>query len=227
MKTKNRIWPYLFLIMGVILILVNKCEKDEEEEKITDEDGNVYTSVTIGTQVWMVENLKTTKFNDGSSIPNIKDGSAWGSLTTPGYCWYDNDMANKSTYGALYNWYTINNYKLCPDGWHIPTDAEWTILINYLGGENVAGGKLKEVGTSHWISPNNGAADEFGFTALPGGYCADNGDFNYIDHYGVWWCSPECSPATAWDQTLFFDRSGVLSECDDKKYGFSVRCLGD
>ena len=119
---------------------------------VTDDDGNVYHSVTIGTQVWMVENLKTTKYNDGTSIPLVTDATDWHNLLTPGYCWNNNDEATyKATYGALYNWYTVNTGNLCPTGWHVPGDAEWTTLTTYLGGEDVAGGKLKEVGITHWL----------------------------------------------------------------------------
>ena len=115
---------------------------------VTDIDGNVYHTVTIGTQTWMVENLKTTKYNDGTAIPLVTDSTAWLNLTTPGYCWYNNDAATyKNTYGALYNWFTVNTSKLAPSGWHVPTDAEWTTLITYLGGETVAGGQMKSTGT--------------------------------------------------------------------------------
>jgi uncharacterized protein (TIGR02145 family) len=144
-----------------------------KSDAITDADGNYYNIVTIGTQTWMAENLETTKYNDGNNIPNISDNVAWSNLTTPGYCWYNNDDSTyKNLYGALYNWYTVNRGKLCPIGWHVPTDAEWTTLTTYLGGESVAGGRLKETGTMHWVSPNVGAINETGFTALPGS-CRD------------------------------------------------------
>jgi uncharacterized protein (TIGR02145 family) len=138
---------------------------------VTDTDGNVYHTVIIGTQEWMVENLKTRRFNDGSAIPLVASSSAWPTLTTAGYCWYNNDSAaNSATYGALYNWFAVNAGKLAPTGWHVPSDSEWNVLITYLGGESVAGGRLKEAGTVHWNSPNAGATNEFGFTALPGGH---------------------------------------------------------
>ena len=131
---------------------------------VNDVDGNTYNVVAIGTQVWMAENLKTTKYKNGTAIPLITDLTAWMSLTTPGYCWYD------ATYGALYNFYTLSTGSLCPTGWHIPSDAEWTTLTDYLGGETVAGGKLKETGTAHWTTPNSGATNAFGFKGLPGVY---------------------------------------------------------
>src|SRR5450759_4787246 len=119
-----------------------------QAQTVKDIDGNVYKTVTIGKQVWMVENLKTTKYNDGITIPLVIDNTAWTDLITPKYSWFNNDIANKEVYGALYNWYTVNTNKLCPKGWHIPTDEEWTTLTTYLGGEGVAGGKLKETGTT-------------------------------------------------------------------------------
>ena len=136
---------------------------------VTDVDGNVYNTVTIGTQCWLQENLKTTKYKDGTSIPLVTDNSAWGSLSTPGYCWYNNDDTYKNTYGALYNYYTVLTNNLCPSGWHVATEREWSTLVTYLGGASIAGGKLKESGTTHWVTPNTGANNETGFIALPGG----------------------------------------------------------
>jgi uncharacterized protein (TIGR02145 family) len=168
MKKNYRIWFYPLIIMG--LAFLDKCEKDDE---ITDKDDNTYTAVTIGTQVWIIENLKTTKYNDGTTIPNITDNEVWANLTTPGYCWYDNDASTfKAIYGALYNWYAVNTGKLCPLGWHIPTRDDYTTLMLFLDTDgtwdnNDAGGKLKETGTIHWLSPNIGATNESGFTALP------------------------------------------------------------
>jgi uncharacterized protein (TIGR02145 family) len=194
MKTKNKMWLYLLLLLGLVLIL-NNCKKTQENTSgsITDKDGNVYTSVTIGTQVWMVQNLKTTKLNDGNPIPDIIDNIAWLSLTTPAYCWYNNDASTyKKDYGALYNWYTVKTGKLCPSGWHVPSNEEWITLRTYLGGEAIAGGKLKESGTSHWQSPNTGATNESGFTALPGGGRRNVGSGNEgkFDGQGIdcsWW----------------------------------------
>ncbi|MGB7568216.1 MAG: FISUMP domain-containing protein, partial [Chitinivibrionales bacterium] len=161
---------------------------------LSDADGNVYTTVTIGAQTWMVQNLKTTTYNDGTSIPLVTDSIAWFNLSTPGYCWYNNDVANKATYGALYNWYTVNTGKLAPAGWHVPTDSEWTVLFTYLGSDTLgnAGGKLKEAGTLHWLSPNTNATNESGFSALPGGFrvpLSSYSIFNNMSTDGVWWSS--------------------------------------
>ena len=135
----------------------------------TDFDGNNYPVGQIGTQIWMVENLKTTRYNDGTDILSITDNTTWENLITPGYCFYNNGVVNKNTYGALYNWYAVNTGKLAPKGWHVPTNDEYTTLITFLGGESVASSKLKESGTSHWQSPNTEATNQSGFTALPGG----------------------------------------------------------
>jgi len=142
-----------------------------ETGSVTDIDGNVYQTVKIGNQWWMMENLKVTSYRNGEAIPNVTDTTEWYNLTTGAYCYYDNDAYNTTIYGRLYNWYSINDSRsIAPTGWHVPTDEEWTTVINYLGGESVAGGKLKENGTTHWTSPNNGATNESGFSALPGGY---------------------------------------------------------
>jgi len=215
--------------MGLVLILTNSCKKEEEETGgLTDKDGNVYTSVTIGTQEWMVENLKTTKYNDGSSIPLVTGNAEWEALTTPGYCWYDNDITNKTPYGALYNWYAVNTGKLCPTGWHVPTDAEWTTLTTYLGGESVAGGKLKEAGTTHWASPNTGAMDEYDFMALPGGgRYGGSGYFSDVGYYGYWWSSTGYDATLAWFRLISCDYEAVGYGSYYKRYGLSVRCVKD
>jgi uncharacterized protein (TIGR02145 family) len=176
----------------------------------------------------MATNLKTTKYNDGTTIPLVTDGAAWVALSTPGYCWYNNDAATyKATYGALYNWYTVNTGKLCPTGWHVPTNAEWTTLTTYLGGESVAGGKLKESGTAHWDSPNTGATNETGFSALPGGLRdqLNGGPFINIGFGGYWRSSNEYIGYDAQYWGMFSDRSYVWTINADKRSGYSVRCL--
>lgn len=200
-----------------------------ELNTVTDIDGNIYHTVTIGTQVWMVENLKTTKYNDGTSIPNVTtDNTVWTNLLTPGYCWYNNDETTyKSTYGALYNWYTVNTGKLAPLGWHVPTDTEWTTLTTYLGGGSIAGGKLKETGTSHWSSPNTGATNETGFTAIPVGGRGNYGAFGSIGYDGNWWSSAEGSAGNAWSWYLVYNLSNVARFNYLKSCGFSVRCVRD
>jgi len=196
---------------------------------VTDIDGNVYKTITIGTQTWMAENLRTTKYRDGTAIPNVTDNTAWSNLTTPAYCWYSNDASSyKSRYGALYNWYAVNTGMLAPTGWHVATDAEWTTLTTFLGGESVAGGKLKETGTVNWGSPNTGATNSSGFTALPGG-CRFNydGAFNYAGYDGNWWSSAEDGTNFAWFRTMYYNYGIVFRNNYYKHYGFSVRCIRD
>jgi uncharacterized protein (TIGR02145 family) len=218
----------LGIVNVIVLVITISCEKDNNNTLI-DKDGNLYSTVTICKQVWMVENLKTTKFNDGTEIPQVKSNSTWIDLTTPGYFWYYHDQSiYGNTYGALYNWYAVETDKLCPCGWHIPTDDEWTILINYLGGESVAGGKLKETGTTHWLSPNTGATNENGFTSLPGGfrdyYVAG---FNRIGDVGIWWSSTDSTASLALYRSMFYNFSDVERYVNSKKSGISVRCIKD
>jgi len=195
---------------------------------VQDQDRERYKIVTIGTQVWMKENLRTTKYNDGTSIPLITDGKTWKELSTPAYCWYDDDAASqKGTYGALYNWYTVNTGKLCPKGWHVPSDAEWATLTTFLGGESVAGGKLKEAGTAHWIKPNKGSTNETAFTSLPGGYRHFDGTYYYVGGNGYWWSSSENTTEEAWGETMSYGNAYVYRSFGLKKNGFSVRCLQD
>jgi uncharacterized protein (TIGR02145 family) len=177
----------------------------------------------------MGENLKTTHFNDGTAIPEVTNTAEWGNLLTPGYCWYNNnDAANKVTYGALYNWPSVSSGKLCPAGWHVPGDAEWTVLTYHLGGISFAGGKLKEAGTTHWLAPNLAATNETGFTALPGGYRSENA-FLDIGEYGSWWSSSEMKsmPLFAYHRSMKYNSSNLSQEYYPKVGGMSVRCLKD
>ena len=193
---------------------------------VTDIDGNIYQYITIGTQTWMVENLKTTRYNDGAAIPLITDNTAWGALRTPGYCWYNDSTTYRSTYGALYNWYAVNTGKLAPTGWHVPTDAEWTALTTYLGGETVAAGPLKSTGTTYWLSPNTGATNSSGFSALPGG-CRNDVTFTNIGYYGYWWSSTAMDATNSWSRYMNYSYAYVYrntSYCYNV-YGFSVRCV--
>ncbi len=197
---------------------------------ITDLDLNVYNTITIGTQTWMMENLKTTKFNDNTSIPLVTAPNTWAELTTSAYCYYNNDVPTfpsiKVTYGALYNWFTVNSGKLCPTGWHVPTDAEWTTLTTYLGGENVAGGKLKETGISLWQSPNTGATNETGFSSRPGGLRDQSGSFGGIGGSCYLWSATEINTSYVWARYLYYSSSVVnRGGSIDKQFGFSVRCL--
>lgn len=197
---------------------------------IADFDGNIYKTVKIGTQVWMKENLRTTKYRYGFAIPNVTNLTDWASTGTGAYCWYDNNIANKNIYGALYNWHAVNTGNLCPIGWHVPTDAEWTTLITYLGGETVAGGKLKEAGITHWASPNTGATNESGFTALPAacrftGTALDPEGFAGIKSGGIWWSASEYDVTNAWASSVIFNDSKSFKGHLLKNIGNSVRCI--
>ncbi|MFZ4726743.1 MAG: fibrobacter succinogenes major paralogous domain-containing protein, partial [Paludibacter sp.] len=205
---------------------------------ITDIDGNVYTSVTIGTQTWMVENLKTTKYNDGTAIPLVTDGTAWVALATPGYCWYNNDAAsNKTTYGAMYNWYAVNNAKLAPAGWHVATDAEWTTLESYVSNHLVTSSSIAKAlaAKTNWasytstgtIGDNITLNNSSGFSALPGGYRYYDGTYDNIGYYGYWWSSTEGDTTSAWLRYLTYHNSYLYRNNITKSYGFSVRCVRD
>ncbi len=195
---------------------------------VTDIEGNVYKTINIGTQIWMAENLKTTKYSNGDPIPNVTDGY-WTSLTTGAYCWYNNDAAIKAIYGGLYNWYAVaDSRNIAPTGWHVPTDAEWTTLTTFLGGDAIAGGKLKETGATHWLNENVGATNESGFTDLPGGFrFGDNGAFGYFGNTCENWSNTQIGLSYA--RHIYMIRSDYtcLRSSADKRSGFSVRCVRD
>lgn len=188
---------------------------------IVDIDGNVYHSVNIGNQIWMVENLKTTKYRDGTPITNITDDMEWTFLSTGAYCDYDNNVNNSTLYGRLYNCYAVNNSKnLAPTGWHVPTREEWDILIEFLGGIEVAGKKLKDIGTT----------DSFGFSALPAGRRTDFFvGFEDLGSFGYWWSANEyfMSSFTYYCVSLYFEGNGVYFDDDYSGCGLSVRCIKD
>jgi uncharacterized protein (TIGR02145 family) len=191
--------------------------------QVTDYDGNIYNTITIGTQLWMQENLKTTHFRDGTSIPNVTS-SAWGSLVTPAYVWNNNDISYKNPYGAMYNYFAVlDNHNLCPAGWHVPTANEWSLLETYLGGSSLSGGKLKESGNAHWQAPNTGATNESGFTALPGGHHL-TGYFSAPGTEGFYWSSTMSGSNVS--ECGMVNTNGDLQKSDFSSIsGISVRCL--
>lgn len=207
----------------------------ELQKSVTDIDGNEYCTVKIGNQVWMAENLRVTRYNDGTDIPLVTDNNLEWSSNSPRYCWYNNNEADyKDTYGALYNWYVLDSAynggkNVCPEGWHVPTEFEWTILMNYLGGKTDAGGKLKETGTEFWNSPNVGANNEFNFSAIAGGERTSSGRFGQIGVFGFWWSASEiCAPeimACYW--YMHFNTSELSTGGARKGHGFSIRCVKD
>jgi uncharacterized protein (TIGR02145 family) len=190
-----------------------------------DNDGNNYSTVQIGTQVWMAENLKTTKYRNDAPIPNVTDQVAWGNLTTGAYCNSNNDGNLWTTYGRLYNWFAVNDGRnISPTGWHVPTDNEWSILTSYLGGASYSY-KLIETGTTHWLAPNTDATNETGFTGLPGGYRDSGGIFISIGVEADWWCSTEQGVDAAWARRIFNNSLSLGSLSTSKRNGYSVRCI--
>ncbi|OFX37771.1 MAG: hypothetical protein A2X08_01830 [Bacteroidetes bacterium GWA2_32_17] len=197
-------------------------------QTVTDYDGNIYNTITIGTQIWTKENLKVTHYPDGILIPNITDSIQWKNLTTSAYCNYNNTDSFANIYGHLYNWYAVNYVKnVCPSGWHVPSDFEWVTLTTYLGGENVAGGKMKEAGTTHWSNPNTGATNSSGFTALPGGDRNNSGGFENIGKSCLFWSSIQFNDLNALYRYLNYYSTEAITVSSFKTYGFSVRCLKD
>jgi uncharacterized protein (TIGR02145 family) len=234
------------IIIITFLFSLISCKKDSSSSPppslkisnstVTDIDGNVYETVTIGTQVWMTSNLKTTKYNDGTDIPLVTANTDWGNLSSPGYCWSNNDIAYKNIYGALYNWYTVNTGKLCPTGWHVPTIDEFSTLIAYAGGGSLACKKLKETGISHWRYDKYYGSDRndpFGFAALPGGYRVPQpnepfliGNFQEQEKMGYWWSSTE-DKGTSYKLNFEIRSDYANTFGADPKWGLSVRCIRD
>jgi len=185
-------------------------------------------TIVIGTQQWMKENLDVVTYRNGDVIPQVTDATAWAALTTGAWCYYNNDVANGAIYGKLYNWYAVNDTRgLAPTGWHVPTDTEWTILTDKLGGTSVAGGKMKSVGTTRWTTPNASATNESGFTGLPGGFRDGDGSFVNVGYFGYWWSSSEYATTFAWYRNLYYNYGDAYRNDYNKKNGFSVRCLRD
>jgi len=226
--------------MAFAIMLSISCKKENNENNnqpekgiLNDIDGNVYITIKIGNKWWMAENLKTTKFRDNTAIPLVTNDTAWNNMTSSGYCWYDNDSSTyKADYGALYNYFAIETGKLCPTGWHIPTFSEWKELFTFLGSSNiefgnsvsstVAGVKLLEEGTTHWIAPNSEATNESGFTALPGGARMYSSFF--IGERGYWWIRSENN---GYYRVLMFPDGGIDIWYGASNDGYSVRCIKD
>lgn len=228
MKKYQKLSVTAVLVASTVLIMVTGCKKDNDADIINDIDGNAYHTVTIGSQIWLRENLMTTKLNDGTLITTETGNNEWASLNlslTPGYCWYGNNQANKSTYGALYNYAAVTTNKLCPAGWHVPSEVEWKNLRDLAGGEPNAGGKLKEKGTVHWNSPNTGATDDFGFTALPSGERYEDGGYVYLGINNNFW-STTIGPGTdPYGVRLYHDGQEFHMSEFHKGRGLSVRCI--
>jgi uncharacterized protein (TIGR02145 family) len=239
------------------IAMIASCKKDSDDSAVIppdsnygqpgnggyDQQGNPFTSVIIGSQEWMSKNLSVVIYTDGTPIPKVTDQNVWASLTTGAWCWFLNDSANYAAiYGRLYNWYAVAGIhnaasesnaslrkKLAPSGWHVATDAEWTVLSNQLGGEDLAGGKMKTTGnieasTGLWLSPNTGATNISSFSAVPGGY-RNQWFFEFNKYEGVWWSSSEVDAGRAWTRSLNYDSDDLVRGIGNAGYGYSVRCL--
>jgi len=225
---------HVFFIAAVgICMLFGGCD---EASYVTDIDGNVYKTVTIGDQEWMAENLKTSSYDNGDPIANVTDDTQWGSQTEGAWCSYENDQVNELMYGKLYNWYAVvDSRNVCPSGWHVPTDEDWTVLTDFLGGDAVASGKLKatgtlESGTGLWKDPNTDADNTSGFSGLPGGYRFGSGGFGFINEMGAWRSSTmpvERPERGAWSRFLNYNSTTVFRGHADLPLGLSVRCVRD
>ena len=240
MKKKVNYFIYSMTLMGIFLIISSSCNKKEESNNnpnaiaMTDIDGNTYHAVIIGTQEWMIENLKVTKYQNGDPVTNVKDQHEWGYLPdgTGAYCVYENDSSYNSTYGVLYNWYAVNDVrKLAPVGWHVPSNAEWNTLFTFLKGEDIACGKMKSTGnrqdgTGLWNKPNTGATNSSRFTAFPGGYR----DYDYFDglyESACFWTSEQDHDQMAGIIVLYYNKENLSLAVSSEHLGCSIRCIKD
>lgn len=212
--------------------ILSKADVDAtmlQMQGVKDIDNNVYETVQIGNQIWMAENLRVSRYNDGSPIPLITAGSTWSSITTPGYCWYENGPTD---YGALYNWWAVDQFStggknVCPVGWHVPSEAEWATLSGQLGGDPVAGGKMKETGIANWYQPNAQASNESGFHALPSGFRFSNGAFFGERFNCGFWSSTQFFLTDAWSRLLEYHNDDLVKFASEKDTGLAIRCVKD
>jgi uncharacterized protein (TIGR02145 family) len=219
-----------FILTATILLTLLICcdNKDKAPGPVSDFEGNTYKTVRIGSQVWMAESLRTRTFNDGTEISYIADAADWGELTTPGFCWYNNDEASyKDTFGALYNFYAVISGNLCPAGWHVPSRDEWQQLRDVLGDTLTGGGKLKEEGTLHWNHPNSGATNITGFTAMPAGIRYLEGTFSSLSSFTSFWSSTVYDINNGWYFSLYYNDAVAGMNKTSQRDGFSVRCVKD
>ena len=216
-------------ILTVLVCIAVCCRKDEKPpDPVNDIEGNSYKTVKIGTRIWMAENLKTKSYNDGTEIPLISEASTWSKLTTPGYCWYENNETEyKETYGALYNGYTINTGNLCPAGWHVPEKEEWQQMIEFLTDSITGGGELKETGTTCWLTPNKGASNVTGFKALASGIRYLEGSYSLLFYSACFWSATETGVKDEWFISLYYGDATISLNHRSKNHGFSVRCIKD
>jgi uncharacterized protein (TIGR02145 family) len=197
---------------------------------MSDQQGNTYRTIVIGNREWMAENLRTSTFRNGQAIPNVQDASQWSVLADYDAAWahYGNNSGYECPQGKLYNWYAVSDPRsVCPAGWHVPSDAEWTALGNHLGGASVAGNKMKSTGTQYWGFPNSGSTNASGFSGLPGGLRYFDGAFYSFGDNGSWWTSTEADPDFAWYRSLNNGLADLYQGSWSKRFGYSVRCVRD
>jgi uncharacterized protein (TIGR02145 family) len=239
MYIMNRItFKNSFAVLGFSLLAMaatfSSCDRDDPEPPVvvtdpvtvTDIDGNVYKVIRIGTQLWTVENLRTTRYNDGAVITTGMTNTDWGNATSGACAIYGDDNANNATYGKLYNWHAVHTGKLAPTGWHIPTRAEWDVLVEYLGGSSVAGGKMKST-SPLWTPPNTGADNSSGFTALPSGWKGSSGNYSLLGESAYWWASSERNAGQGDYLRVDDDLAGSAINGATKTFGYAVRCVRD
>lgn len=228
----SRLFASGLLVFAFFLLAgcgIKKGRNDiRQNERIADADGNAYTSVVIGSQVWMAQNLQTTRFRNGDPIPLVPIDNEWENSAQGAWCFYNNERKFGKSYGNLYNWHAVSDSRgICPPGWHVPSDEEWQVLSDFLGGDKVAGDKMKETGTRHWAEPNNGATNISGFTALPAGGRDEFGQF-IVDRYGChWWSSTVTGSVDVRVRSIYFGYGSIMTDEYHPNSGFSVRCLKD
>lgn len=228
-RLHNGRWTGLFIVLLYIA-----CHTPSEYDRglipsprpVTDIDGNVYETANIGNKVWMAENLRVTRYRTGDPIPSIDDMTEWNSLENGALVHYENTEMFNDLYGKLYNWYAaIDPRGVCPVGWRLPTEEDWTTLANLLGGIETAGGKMKARGTRDWANPNVAATNESGFTGLPGGIRRYDGEFIGIGKIGFWWSSTQTGPVSVWSRGLYHAERRLIKANHSKNNGFSIRCI--
>lgn len=202
-----------------------KVSAQKAGETVKDADGNEYKTVVIGSQTWFAENLKTTKYANGNAIPNITGKDQWVNCKSPAYCWYDNNSSNKDEWGALYNWYAINSGNICPNGWHVATDADWTTLENKAGGRDKAAAALREEGTKHWKEATQNTNNELNFNMIGGGFRNAYGDFTWQKVDAGFWTATGKTPSYAWNRTNYYYDDNLNRHEIQKCFGYSVRCV--
>ena len=234
---KRMFGSYFFIVGSLLLSFLVACKKDISSNvlpnTVTDYDGNVYHTYQIGSQTWMLENLIVTHDRHGNAIANVTDSTIWPGLTAPSYCIYNNDaLDNLQTYGVLYNWYAAADTALAPTGFHVATDSDWNVLVTYLGGDSIAGAKMKQADTVFWANPNIvDTATNSGFNAIPcGSRFSDTttySTFQYINLAAFWWSSTQATSGYAWYRYVFSDTTALIRSDSllNESAGMGIRCV--